>query len=194
MNYETVALKTNRLLLKKGTKEDFLKVYEYDFSHLKNIDGENKLVNQDSNKICDLFKNGNYYNKAKKAHVLDWIIYRDDNAIGNVLTNELDDKKSVNLEFNLHPSYWNKGYMIESLSSVIDYLFSLGYDSVLCTYLECNKRVKNLLGKLGFKPYMIIKDSFKSVKGNMIDEYEVMIKKDDWFSKTGRLIKINGSL
>ena len=41
INYETVTLKTNRLVLKKGKKDDFLKVYEYDFSKLKNIDNEN---------------------------------------------------------------------------------------------------------------------------------------------------------
>ena len=40
MNYETVELKTKRLIIKKGQKEDFLRDYEYDFNKLKNVDGE----------------------------------------------------------------------------------------------------------------------------------------------------------
>lgn len=195
INYETVTLKTNRLVLKKGQKDDFLKVYEYDFSKLKNIDNENELKKQDSSKIEKLFKGGNYYKKAKKAHMFDWIVYLEDNAIANILTSECNEKeKMVELEFNMHPNYWNKGYMLESLVSVIEYLFSLGYDNVTCTYLECNVRAKKLLNKLGFKPYMIIEDSFKSPKGNLLDEYKVIMTKDDWFSKTGKLIKVNGSL
>ena len=195
INYETVTLKTNRLVLKKGQKDDFLKVYEYDFSKLKNIDNENELKKQDSSKIEKLFKGGNYYKKAKKAHMFDWIVYLEDNAIANILTSECNEKeKMVELEFNMHPNYWNKGYMLESLVSVIEYLFSLGYDNVTCTYLECNVRAKKLLGKLGFKPYMIIEDSIKSPKENMLDEYKVIMNKDDWFSKKGKLIKVNGSL
>ena len=58
MNYETVLLKTNRLVMKMGTKEDYLRVYEYDFNKLKNIDGECKLEKQDLSKIDAWFKGG----------------------------------------------------------------------------------------------------------------------------------------
>lgn len=195
MNYETVTLKTNRLIMKKGEKKDFLKVYEYDFSKLKNIDNENFFVKQDQTKINKLFDKGNYYKKAKKAHMFDWIVYLDDKAIANILTSECSNKeKTVELEFNMHPSYWGYGYMLESLACILEYLFSLGYDEVICTYLECNVRAKNLLGKLGFKAYMIIEDEFKTPKGNMLDEYKVIINKEDWFSKTGKLIKVSSSL
>ena len=68
MIYETVLLKTNRLIIKKGEINDFLKVYEYDFSKLKNVDGECKLVNQDLSKIEAWFKGGinKYYSKKKR--------------------------------------------------------------------------------------------------------------------------------
>ena len=56
MNYEVLELRTNRLIIKKGNKEDFLKVYEYDFNKLKNVDNICKLVKQDDNKINELFK------------------------------------------------------------------------------------------------------------------------------------------
>ena len=39
MNYETKEIKSERLIIKKGEEKDFLKVYEYDFNKLKNIEG-----------------------------------------------------------------------------------------------------------------------------------------------------------
>ncbi len=188
MNYETVTLKTKRLTLKKGEKEDFLKVYEYDFSKLENIDNENTLVKKDLSKVEKLFKNNNYYKKAKKAHVFDWMVFLDNEVIANILASECDGKgKIVQLEFNMHPTYWRNGYMTESLICVLEYLFSIGYNEIICSYLECNTRVKNLLGKLGFKPYMIIEEDFKTPKGNLLDEYKVIMTKEDWFSKTGNI-------
>lgn len=197
MNYETALLKTERLIMKRGEKEDFLKVYEYDFSKLKNVDGICKLVKQDLKKIEDLFKGGikRYYSKIKKAHMFDWIIYTDEKPIGNILTKDEDLKeKLIEVSFNIHPSYWGNGYMIEALTSVMEYLYSLGYDNIVCTYHDGNVKAKRVLDKLGFKAYEIIEDSFKSELGTMIDSYKVIMTKDDWFSKTGKISKIKDSL
>lgn len=193
MNYETVELKTKRLIMRRGEKEDFLKVYEYDFSKLKNVDGVCKLVKQDAKKIEDLFKGGmkRYYSKIKKAHMFDWIVYLDNMAIGNVLTEEENyDERKIELSYNLHPSYWGNGYMPEAISCVIEYLFSLGYDNIICTYSDGNIKAKRVLDKLGFKPYRIIEDAWKAESGNMIDDYKVIMTKDYWFSRTGKLSKI----
>lgn len=197
MNYETVELKTKRLIMRRGEKEDFLKVYEYDFSKLKNVDGVCKLVKQDAKKIEDLFKGGmkRYYSKIKKAHMFDWIVYLDNMAIGNVLTEEENyDERKIELSYNLHPSYWGNGYMPEAISCVIEYLFSLGYDNIICTYSDGNIKAKRVLDKLGFKPYRIIEDAWKAESGNMIDDYKVIMTKDYWFSRTGKLSKIQDSL
>lgn len=193
MNYETALLKTKRLIMRRGEKEDFLKVYEYDFSKLKNVDGVCKLVKQDAKKIEDLFKGGmkRYYSKIKKAHMFDWIVYLDNMAIGNVLTEEENyDERKIELSYNLHPSYWGNGYMPEAISCVIEYLFSLGYDNIICTYSDGNIKAKRVLDKLGFKPYRIIEDAWKAESGNMIDDYKVIMTKDYWFSRTGKLSKI----
>ena len=73
MNYETIEIKTERLIIKKGTIEDFLRVYEYDFTKLHNVDGICKLVKQEQEKIKECFKGGikRYYSKIKKAHMFD---------------------------------------------------------------------------------------------------------------------------
>ena len=90
MNYETVLLKTNRLVMKMGTKEDYLRVYEYDFNKLKNIDGECKLEKQDLSKIDAWFKGGmkRYYTKIKKAHMFDWIIYHNNEIATTKMINQ----------------------------------------------------------------------------------------------------------
>ncbi len=197
MNYETVLLKTKRLIMKRGEKEDFLKVYEYDFSKLKNIDGVCKLVKQDSSKIESWFKGGikKYYAKIKKAHMFDWIIYYLEKPIGNILTeDETKEDNSIEVSFNMHPNYWGNGYMTEALACVIEYLFSLGYDSITCTYQDGNLKAKRVLDKLGFKAYKIMKDSYKTDIGNLIDNYVVIMSKDDWFSKTGRIKNLKDSL
>ena len=190
MNYETIEIKTKRLIMKRGEKEDYLKVYEYDYSKLKGIDGVVKLVKQNIKKIDTLFKMGmkKYFNKIKKAHVYDWIIYLNEVPIGNIITGEENiDKKEIEVSFNIHPNYWGKGYMPEALEGVIEFLYKNGYDSVVCIYQDGNKKAKRVLEKLGFKPYALLKDSLKTEKGNLIDEYKMVMKKDNWFSKTGKL-------
>lgn len=197
MNYETVEIASERLIMKKGSEKDFLKVYEYDFSMLKNVDGVCKLIKQDKEKIEKLFKGGikKYYSKIKKAHMFDWIIYLEEEPIGNVLTGEESLKeKNIEVSFNIHPSYWGNGYMPESLASIMEYLYTLGYDNIVCAYADGNIKAKRVLDKLGFKPYEIKQDSFTTSNNNLVDEYKVIMTKEEWFSKTGKLSKIKDSL
>lgn len=197
MNYETTLLKTKRLIMKKGEKEDFLKVYEYNFNKLQNVEGICKLEKKDTINMEKLFKDDirKYYTKIKKAHMFDWIIYLNDDAIGNILTNEEDfDKKEIEVSFNIHPSYWGNGFMPEALTCVIEHLFSIGYENIVCSYLDGNIKAKKVLDKLGFKPYMIIEDEYKSENGTLIDEYKTIMTKDNWLSKTGRMSKLKDSL
>lgn len=190
MNYETKELKTDRLIIKRGLEEDYLKVYEYDFSKLKDIDGVFKLEKQDLSKIKEWFKGGikRYYNKLKKAHMFDWIIYVGNVPVGNILTTEENiDKKEIEISYNLHPSFWGNGYIREAITSVMEYLFSIGYDNVVCGFLDGDSKAKQTLNMLGFRPYKIIEDEYKSESGNLIDEYKTIMTKDEWFSKTGRI-------
>ena len=42
--YETTELKTNRLILKKGTSEDCVKVYEYDMLKCRGVGDIDKIA------------------------------------------------------------------------------------------------------------------------------------------------------
>ena len=70
MKYKTPTLETNRLILKRGTYEDYTKVYEYDFTKLRDIAGEFEYVKQDPKALIgfDTYADD-------QDNVFDWIIY-----------------------------------------------------------------------------------------------------------------------
>lgn len=188
MKYDIKEIKSDRLVIKKGNEKDYLKVYEYDFSKLKNIDNDIKLEKQDLNKIKAWFTGGmeKYYENLKKSHAFDWIIYLNNVPIGNVLALETDDK-TIELTYNLHPNYWKNGYMSESLCYIINYLFFQGYEKIINGYLECNINAKKINDKIGFKAYEILKDYVKGKKMNY-DLYKTVMDKTTWFLKTGKIL------
>lgn len=65
-------LETKRLILKRGTYDDYAKVYEYDFGKLRDIAGEFEYVKQD----LELIKG---YEKERE-NAYDWIIYLKEKA------------------------------------------------------------------------------------------------------------------
>lgn len=192
-NYEIALIKSKRLVLKKGTMTDYLKVYEYDFTKLRDIDGIIEYVKSSSDEIIKSFKKGDeyFFKQCKKNHMFDWIIYHKGAPIGNVLADQEDlNNKSIEITINIHPSYWNKGYATESLNKVIDYLMVTGYDKVIIRYVDGDVKVKHICDKLGFKPYLINKDAVL-IGNDMADSYSVIMTKDEWLSKTGKINIIN---
>lgn len=150
MMYETPELQTERLILKNVNLTDLQKVYEYDFTKLRIINGEFKFVKFDPKKIEGWV--------IPEPETYDWIIYIKETMepIGNITADRED--KSINgieLAFNTHPSYWRKGYTSEALIEVMRYLFNNGYENVLCGYDEGNLKSKNIGEKLGFLPYKV---------------------------------------
>lgn len=196
-NYESIMLKTKRLILNKGTIKDYLKVYEYDFKKLMCIDDMIEFEKEDEKKIKSWFRGGinKYFKKIVKAHMFDWIIYLNDDAIGNILTgDESLENNSIELVFNIHPDYWGKGYAPEAVVSVLDYLFKIGYDNIICGYVDGDTKSKRVLGKLGFKPFEIKYDAIEFEKGRLIDKYIMIMTKEDWLSRTTKIGRIKESV
>ena len=139
MIYETPILETERLILKRGTLEDYQKVYEYDFTKLRDINGEFEFVKQ------DLKKTKGYEEVYPESY--DWILYLKSSGepIGNVVADrEQHDIKSIELAFNTHPNFWKKGYTTEALIQIMKFLFDQGYENILCVYDEGNIKSKNI--------------------------------------------------
>lgn len=82
MKYKTPILQTERLILKRGSYEDFTKVYEYDLTKLRNIAGEFEFVKYDPEKL-----RGFVTYADEEENVLDFIIYLRENnqPIGNIV-------------------------------------------------------------------------------------------------------------
>ncbi len=149
MKYIIPTIETNRLILKKGNLDDYQKVYEYDFTRLRNIDGEFEYVKLDPTKI-----NGYETYADDENNVLDFIIYLKDNKpIGNITYDRYDDKlKSLEISINIHPNYWKNGYATEAMISSMKYVFNnLNIDKIFYGYAKDNYKSKGLSDKIGFK-------------------------------------------
>ena len=148
MKYITPCLKTERLILKRGTLEDYVKVYEYDFTYLRNIDGEFKFVKFDPEKLKG------WGNIGDNDYTLDFILYLKDTMepIGNLVIDRYDSSNnSLEIACNLHPNYWRQGFMSEAILKVMDYVFTnLGIDNIRYSYAEENFKSKGLSDKIGF--------------------------------------------
>ena len=176
MLYETPIIETSRLILKRGTLEDYQKVYEYDFTKLRNINGEFEFKKQDLKQIEGF--------EQIYPESYDWIIYLKDSnePLGNVIADrEQKDIRSIELSFNTHPNYWNNGYTTEALIEIMKYLFSEGYENILCSYAEGNFKSKRLAEKLGFSNYKVIENSWEK-DGISISTYVTTISREKFDS------------
>lgn len=151
MFLKTPELETERLILKKGTPEDFINVYEYNFTKLRDICGEFEFVKCDPNFVATF---ANYSEETEDVY--DWIIYLKETMepIANIVADRYNDElNGFELSFNLHPTHWGKGYMKEAVIEVMRFLFENGYDNIVSAYDEGNIKSKRVHEKIGFEFY-----------------------------------------
>lgn len=186
MKYKTPVLQTDRLILKRGSYEDFVKVYKYDFTRLRNIAGEFEYVKFDPEKLKG------YETAADEENVLDFIIFLKDNGepIGNIVFDRYDEKnKSLEIAFNLHPNYWRNGYMTEAILSTMKYVFcNLDIDNIVCGYAEGNFKSKGLNDKIGFRFYYDYVEHYKRIDKD-IRTIQTIMSKEEFFEKYGNNTK-----
>ncbi len=149
MKFILPELETERLILKKGTGEDYQKVYEYDFTKLRNIGGEFEYVKNDPNVVK------NFASFASEGDNLDFIVFlkETNEPIGNVIYDRYNENdKSLEISVNLHPNYWRKGYMSEAIIVSMRYVFdNLDINKIIYGYAEENYKSKGLCEKIGFE-------------------------------------------
>lgn len=181
MKYKIPTLQTERLILKKGSYEDYVKVYEYDFTRLKNIGGEFEFVKNDPEKLRCFETYAD-----EEENVLDFIIYLKDNnqPIGNIVFDRYDDKnKSLEISCNLHPNYWKNGYMTEALLSAMEYVFdNLNIDYIIYGFAEENFKSKGLSEKIGFHYYYENITHYIRIDKD-VREIETIMSKEDFNEK-----------
>lgn len=184
--YETIEIVTDRLILNKGIIDDYVRVYEYDMRKLRDINGEFCFKRHDPNDVRDWFPEGldTYYENCKtKNGLFDWIIYLKSGMIpiGNIISDrEKPELKSCELSFNLHPNYWGNGFIPESIEAVLNHLFGLGYENVLYSYEQDNKKSKRVSEKLGFQPFKYKKE-YRIKENKYIEITELIMSNERWF-------------
>ncbi len=169
--YITPVIETERLILKRALLSDYLKVYEYDFTKLRNINDEFEFVKLDPKRV-DGFDE--IYEES-----FDWIVYLKDGMmpISNIVADrERKDINSIELAFNTHPLYWRNGYTSEAIIGIMRFLFNNGYDNIICGYDEGNFKSKGIGEKLGFIPYEVKENSWVK-DGVSITSYITILSK-----------------
>ncbi len=123
-----------------------------------------------------------YYKELKSKHMFDWVVYLLSNMqpIGNITADkEAETIKSIELAFNLHPNYWGHGYIVEAISSVMDYLFSFGFQNIILGYDEGNVRSKRVAEKLGFEDFKVKPNNWEK-EGVPITTYDMIMSINKW--------------
>ena len=177
MKYIIPTLETERLILKKGKYEDYVKVYEYDLTRLRNIAGEFEYVKYDPKKLKGI---ETYADDVE--NVLDFIMFLKDNRepIGNIVYDRYNEKnKSLEISVNLHPNYWHQGYMTEAILSSMKYVFdNLDIDNIIYGYAEDNFKSKGLSDKIGFKYYYDYIEHYSRINSDIKEIKTIMSKKE----------------
>lgn len=176
MKYITPYLETERLILKRGILEDYVKVYEYDFTYLRNINGEFKYVKFDPKHLKDFVTYAD-----ETDFTMDFIVYLKDNfePIGNIVVDRYNKElNSLEIACNLHPTYWHKGYMTEAIIAIMHYIFdNLNVDNIIYGYAEENFKSKGLSDKLGFDFLKVHTMHYKRIDKDVQEIETIMSKK-----------------
>lgn len=180
-----ILLETERLVIKNETVEDFVKVHEYDFNYLMNIEGIFEFVKRDPDEVRSWFpdetenspKKDSQENFLETSHYL--IIYLKNNMepIGNLGFDRNDLRiKSTMISCYVHPNHWGHGYMQEALIECMQYLFDNGFENIIYGYYEGNIKSQRLCEKIGFEPYKT--QSEGNFLGNKSTVYENIMSKE----------------
>lgn len=174
----TPVIETERLILKRGVLNDYVKVYEYDFTRLRNIAGEFEYVKLDPNKLVGF---DSYADEEENC--MDFIIYlkNDMTPIGNVTYDRYKkENKSLEIAYNLHPNYWKKGYMMEAILATMSYIFdNLYIENIRCGYADENINSKLLNEKIGFRKVGYHMEYFARLN-KYIKEIDTIISSEDF--------------
>lgn len=177
-------IETKRLIIKAGIIEDYVKVHEYDFNYLMNIDGVFKYIKRDPNEVRGWFGNNieNFYKELNNKNHYNFIIYLKNNntPIGNIgFDRNIEELKSTEISCYLHPTYWGNGYMQETIIGCMEYLFNNGFKNIIYGYYEGNKKSQRLCQKLGFEPYSKVKEG--NYLGNISTLHKRIMSKEKFY-------------
>ena len=153
-------IETDRLIIGEGCIDDYVKIHEYDFNELQNINGRINFIKTNPSEVRNWFNNdiNAWYEKIAFDNHYNFVVYlKEENVPIADIGFDRNDPSINGIEIScwLHPNYWGNGYMKEALIGTMDYIFTQGFDNIICGYIDNNIRSKRLCEKLGFLDYKI---------------------------------------
>ena len=186
MKYVIPILETERLIVKHGIVEDYVKIHEYDFNYLENICDTFMFVKRNPDEVRNWFANDSsieeYYKRLEKNKIYEFLIYLKSTLepIGDIGFDRYNEElNSLEISCYIHPNYWGNGYVKEALISVMDYIYSLGFENIIYGYYEGNNKSKKNCEKIGFIPYE--QKEVNNFLGKKSIEYRNIMSKDDYY-------------
>jgi [ribosomal protein S5]-alanine N-acetyltransferase len=154
-------LETERLQLVEITQKYAQSLFEiFSLNEVTKYYGSETFTRiEEANKLIEMFQK-NYY--EKRAYRWGIILKENNQLIGTTGLNGLQLKnKKAEIGYELHPSYWRKGYATEAIREVLRYSFGeLELNRIgAVVYIE-NKASFNLLTGLGFSKEGELRDYF----------------------------------
>ena len=111
----------------------------------------------DAKKLIEVFQKNFYEKRAIRWGI---IIKENNKFIGTLGLNSLQLKnKKAEIGYEIHPSYWRKGYTSEAIKEVLHYSFQeLDLNRIGAVVFLENQASINLLEKLGFSKEGVLRD------------------------------------
>lgn len=143
-------LLTKRLILRRLNKEDADSI----FNNWANDPEVTKYMTWNAHKSVEDTKQilDTWLNEYKEPKTIRYgIVLKENNElIGAIdVVDYIDNNPEIG--YCLSRKYWNKGYMTEACKAVVEYLFAIGYKTILIEADERNVGSNRVIEKVGFK-------------------------------------------
>ena len=150
-NKGTIELETERLILRKGTMEDSMQVYE---NYGKDPLVSRYVVWNKHNNIDDAINLMEKWEKSyEELNSYKWLVVEKETkqVIGSITAVKVDDiNKTVALGYCYGSKWWNKGYATEALKCVIKFFFEeIGVETIYANHLTDNSASGIVMKKAG---------------------------------------------
>ena len=143
-------LSTERLVLRKLTSEDANSIYNNwanDPEVTKYMTWNAHKSIEETKQILDIWLNEYKEPKTIRYGV---VLKENNELIGAIdVVDYIDNNPEIG--YCLSRKYWNKGYMTEACKAVVEYLFAIGYKTILIEADERNIGSNRVIKKCGFE-------------------------------------------
>ena len=180
-------LETERLTLRKISKNDINDIYEYSsnpltskyllwYPHFSKRDTKRHVKN-----VLKKYKKGSFYDYAVVLKESGKMI----GTCGFTRIDHYDDKAEIGYVIN--PDYWGRGYATEAVKRVIDLGFlEIGLERIEARYIDGNERSLELMKRVKMTHEGIMRNGVKS-KGKYHNVGVCSVLSNEYFKTTSKI-------